>query len=130
MGIPAAPEVNHFPYICFLFEFPPGPLWVYGFGICIPFPAGNWVSLVLLVAFFLVYFCSFFSSYHPVKDGSEFFCFFMKKKSRENCYVVLFLLKSVFACMQAQMWVRSCLLKLTLCAVVLCAGEKVGVDAR
>lgn len=80
VGILAAPEVNHFPYICFLFEFPPGPLWVYGFGICIPFPAGNWVSLVLLVAFLLVYFCSCFSSYHPVKHRSEFFCFFMKKK--------------------------------------------------
>lgn len=54
----------------------------------------------------------------------------MKKKNRENCYVALFLLKSVFACMHAQMWVRSRLLKLTLCAVVLPAGEKVGVDAR
>ena len=58
VGILATPEVNHFPYICFLFEFPPGPLWVYGFGICIPFPAGNWVSLVLLVAFLLVFILS------------------------------------------------------------------------
>lgn len=64
VGIPAAPEVNHFSYICFLFEFPPGPLWVYGFGICIPFlppPTPQLLKGVCLAgSFFLGVFLFFF----------------------------------------------------------------------
>lgn len=59
------------------------------------FFAENWVPVVLLTDFFLLYFCSFLSYYHDVKDGPEFFLFLYakKKNNRERrlpCCVVLF----------------------------------------
>lgn len=101
------------------------------------FFAENWVPVVLLTAFFLLYFCSFLSYYHDVKDGPEFFLFLYAKKKiiiigRGDCRVVLFFLKSVcvFVHARSQMWVKSCLLKLTLCVFVMSAGEKEGMDAQ